>query len=178
MLTSNVCRFLLTQQMFSLLAAHCLWPKPYFKALKVISNIYVTIAGQSFDLMDVKINSDWKFNKEKYDADVAVLSLFNPVALSDKIHPICLPPLNSGTNVLVVPGGIIVSILRIISERFSYQSSCVTGRVKFIGNIKRKRTRCGREERRMFPKLPQDRSEPIVENFLRKLAGRRGSFAK
>lgn len=88
-----------------------MWPKPYFKNLKSIANIYVTIDGKPLELMDVKVHSDWKFNKDNYDADVAVLALFNPITLTEKIHPVCLPPLSGGTNVVVVPGGIAVSLL-------------------------------------------------------------------
>lgn len=118
-MTSNICLFLFLRfKCFSQLAAHCLWPKPYFKSLKVIANIYLTIGGQSYDLMDIKIHSDWKFNKDKYDADVALLSLFNPVTLSEKVHPICLPPAASGSNVLVIPGGVAVSFFYFMKQQF------------------------------------------------------------
>jgi len=105
-----ICRGVLVSNQHALIAAHCLWPKPYFKSLKVISNIFLTINGQSVELMDIKIHSDWKFNKDHFDADVAVLSLFNPITPSDKVHPICLPPLTSGSNVLVVPGGVAAGV--------------------------------------------------------------------
>jgi hypothetical protein len=92
---------------FISLAAHCLWPKPYFKTLKDISNIYVTIGEDAFDLADVRTHSDWKFNYGKFDADIAVITLFNPVTISNSVQPICLPVQNSGS--LIVPGGIFVS---------------------------------------------------------------------
>lgn len=91
---------------FLLSAAHCLWPKSYHKALKVIDNVYVTINNQNIDLMDVKINSDWKFNKNVFDADVAIVSLFNPVEFSNEVMPICLPPFSGP---LIQPGGVVVS---------------------------------------------------------------------
>lgn len=119
--TLDICCFLHGKR-FSLLAAHCLWPKPYFKSLKVISNIYLTINGQSVELMDIKIHSDWKFNKDNYDADVAVLSLFNPITLSDKVHPICLPPLTTGSNVVVIPGGVAVSFSLSFCKRSLYSN--------------------------------------------------------
>lgn len=82
-----------------------MWPKSYFKTLKVIANIYATIGGESFDLMDVRIHEDWKFNKNKlYDGDVAVITLFNPVTAM----PICIPPHNSG--VLIRPDGVVVRL--------------------------------------------------------------------
>lgn len=59
--------------------------------------------------MDVKIHSDWKFNKNTYDADVAIVSLFRPVTLSNTVQPVCLPPRES--NAIIVPGGVVVRIL-------------------------------------------------------------------
>lgn len=69
------------------------------------------VGGQTFDLVDVKIHGDWKFNKDVFDADIAVVSLFNPVQFSDSVQPICLPPQSSGS--LVLAGGVVVR------ERFS-----------------------------------------------------------
>lgn len=81
-----------------------MWPKQYHKALKVISNVYATIGGETHELMDVRIHEDWKFNKNNYDADVAVVTLFNPV----NVMPICLPPHNSGA--LIRPSGVVVRL--------------------------------------------------------------------
>jgi glutathione peroxidase-family protein len=82
-----------------------LWPKPYFKALKETNNVYVTINNVNVDLSDVKINSDWNFNKNVFDGDVALVTLFNPVTISNEIQPICLPPFSGP---LVQPGGVVV----------------------------------------------------------------------
>lgn len=81
-----------------------MWPKPYYKTLKVISNIYATIGDETHDLMDVRIHEDWKFNKNNFDADVAVVTLFNPI----NNMPICLPPPNAGD--LIRPGGVVVRL--------------------------------------------------------------------
>ena len=56
--------------------------------------------------MDVKIHSEWKFNKNVFDADIAIVTLFNPVQLSNEVLPICLPPFSGP---LVQPGGLVVS---------------------------------------------------------------------
>lgn len=71
------------------------------------TNVRVTVGvgPEKIDLMDVKIHPDWKFNGAKYDADVAVVTLFNPVS----VMPICLAP--GGASDIVVPGGIFVSSL-------------------------------------------------------------------
>lgn len=70
------------------------------------TNIQVTVGvgGNHVDLMDVKIHPEWKFNKDKYDADVAVVTLFNAV----NVMPICLPP--PGSSDIIVPDGIFVSL--------------------------------------------------------------------
>lgn len=54
--------------------------------------------------MDVRIHEDWKFNKNNFDADVAVVTLFNPI----NVMPICLPPPNAGA--LIRPGGVVVRL--------------------------------------------------------------------
>lgn len=63
------------------------------------------IGNERFDLMDVRIHEDWKFNKDKFDADIAVVTLFNPTTA----QPICVPPHNSGN--LIRPNGVVVRIL-------------------------------------------------------------------
>jgi hypothetical protein len=55
--------------------------------------------------MEVRIHEDWKFNHAKFDADIAVVTLFNPVDLQ-QAQPICLPSPNSGE--IIRNGGIIV----------------------------------------------------------------------
>lgn len=108
-LSSRADCFMSLQMFFRFIrtAAHCLFPKSYHNSLMDTTNVQVTIGvgGKHIDLMDVKIHPEWKFNKEKYDADVAVVTLFNPV----DIMPICLPP--AGTSDVIVPGGIFVSSL-------------------------------------------------------------------
>lgn len=69
--------------------------------------VQVEIDNNVFDLNDVKIHPDWKFNKGNYDADIAVLTLFNSVVTSKNVQPICLSP--AGTGDVVVPGGVFVS---------------------------------------------------------------------
>lgn len=108
-------------QMFSRLiqtAAHCLFPKPYHNSLMDTTNVQVTVGvgGKHIDLMDVKIHPEWKFNTKKYDADVAVVTLFNPV----DVMPICLPP--AGTNDIIVPNGIFVSSKTIDLKMFVKKS--------------------------------------------------------
>jgi hypothetical protein len=56
-------------------------------------------------LTDVKITSDWKFNKNSFDADIAVVSLFNPVEITNDVQPICLPPFSWP---LIQAGGVVV----------------------------------------------------------------------
>lgn len=101
-----LCMGTLISKQHVLIAAHCLFPKPYHNSLMDTTNVQVTVGvgGKHVDLMDVKIHPEWKFNKEKYDADVAVVTLFNPV----DVMPICLPP--AGTSDVIVPGGIFAGI--------------------------------------------------------------------
>lgn len=63
--------------------------------------------------MNIKFHPDWKFNKGNYDADIAIVTLFGPVALTDTVQPICLPAQNDG--VLIAPDGIVVSFQRDLS---------------------------------------------------------------
>lgn len=95
---------------FLCIAAYCLWPKPYFVALKDNANIYVTIGNENVELQDIKIHPEWKFNRENYDADVAVVTFFNPVKISNVVQPICLPAHAPG--VIVANNGVVVSYLR------------------------------------------------------------------
>jgi len=88
-----------------LFAAHCLWPKPYFDALKANANVYVTIKNANAELMDVKVHPDWKFNKGNFDADIAVVTLFGPVTITETVQPICLPGQNDG--VLIAQDGVV-----------------------------------------------------------------------
>lgn len=42
-------------------------------------------------VFDIIIHPDWKFNERKFDADIAVVVLTEPVDLSDEIQLVCLP---------------------------------------------------------------------------------------
>ena len=67
------------------------------------TNVQVTVGNNVYDLSDVKIHPDWKFNKENYDGDVAIVTLFNPIR---DVQPICLP--HKGDNGIIMPGGVFV----------------------------------------------------------------------
>lgn len=103
----------LTVFCFICLAAHCLWPKLYFDALKDNANVYVTIKNANAELMDVKVHPDWKFNKGNYDADIAVVTLFGPVTITETVQPICLPGQNDGF--LIAQNGVVVSLKKCFS---------------------------------------------------------------
>ena len=93
-----------------------MWPKPYFETLKDNANVYVTIKNANAELMDVQIHPDWKFNKGAYDADIAIVSLFNPVTITETVQPICLPDQNDG--VLIAQDGVVVSYHRIFLYKY------------------------------------------------------------
>lgn len=101
-----LCMGTLISKQHVLIAAHCLFPKPYHSSLMDTTNVQVTIGvgGTHINLMDVKIHPEWKFNEAKYDADVAVVTLLNPV----NVMPACLPP--AGTDNVIVPDGIFAGI--------------------------------------------------------------------
>ena len=58
--------------------------------------------------MDIQIHPEWKFNKENYDADIAVVTLFGPVDVTETVQPICLPEQNDG--VLIAQDGVVVCV--------------------------------------------------------------------
>lgn len=87
--------------------------------------VQVQIGKDVVDLADVKIHKDWKFNKGSYDADIAVLTLFNPVSISSAVQPICLSP--RGTGDIVVPGGVFVSLELLNETKKALMKACFTG---------------------------------------------------
>ncbi|KAG4077905.1 hypothetical protein HA402_013839 [Bradysia odoriphaga] len=87
-----------------LTAAHCIQTK--FKLAK-LSPDEITVRLGAYNLADrsetdafnrsvtaIHIHPDWKFNEEKYDADIAILVLTDSVSFSDHIRPVCMPPEN------------------------------------------------------------------------------------
>lgn len=56
--------------------------------------------------MDVRVHPEWNFNRDSYDADIAVLTLFSTLKLSDSVQPVCVSP--NGGNIVVNENGIFV----------------------------------------------------------------------
>lgn len=47
--------------------------------------------SRNSSVMYIVVHPDWNFNKEPYDADIAVIGLDDPIEYSNFIQPICLP---------------------------------------------------------------------------------------
>lgn len=46
------------------------------------------------NVTQIYVHPDWKYNDEKYDADIAILVLNENLTFSDHIRPVCMPPRN------------------------------------------------------------------------------------
>lgn len=49
------------------------------------------LGSKIIPVWDFVLHSDWKFEEEKFDADIAIVVLTETVDLSRQIHPVCLP---------------------------------------------------------------------------------------
>lgn len=47
--------------------------------------------AKTVDVWEIILHPDWNINSEKYDADLAVVVLKEPVVFNANIQPICLP---------------------------------------------------------------------------------------
>lgn len=47
----------------------------------------------------INIHTDWNFQHERFDADVAVLVLNEKIKFDDFIQPVCLPKINNDNNI-------------------------------------------------------------------------------
>lgn len=109
-----LCTGTLISDRHALFAAHCLWPKPYFNSLKDNANVYVTIKNANSELVQIKIHPDWKFNKGNYDADVAIVTLFGKVDVTETVQPICLPTQNDGN--LIANDGVVAGTNKVDNQ--------------------------------------------------------------
>lgn len=57
---------------------------------------------------DIIIHPDWDFNSEKYDADISVVVMIEPIEYSRHIQPICLPPQKNKNDEYPTGTGLIV----------------------------------------------------------------------
>lgn len=78
--------------------------------------------------MDIQFHPDWKFNKGNYDADVAIVTLFGQVTVTETVQPICLPTQNDG--VLIAPDGVVVSSQETIFVAQMFDFLFCSGRYK------------------------------------------------
>lgn len=57
---------------------------------------------------DIILHDDWDYNEEKFDADIAVLVLFEQVEYNSQIQPICLPHKSSNNDEYPTGEGVVV----------------------------------------------------------------------
>lgn len=50
-------------------------------------------------MWEINLHPDWNFNREHYDADIAIVILEAPTSWSNYIQPVCLPPQQSFNEV-------------------------------------------------------------------------------
>lgn len=91
----------MTKMFHFLSAAHCF---QYKKIAEKLSPGYVNVLLGKHDLTadnergsvkksvyEIVIHPDWDFNSEKFDADIAIVVLYEAVEFTSKIQPVCLP---------------------------------------------------------------------------------------
>lgn len=97
-------------------AAHCFQGKAN---LEKTSPVHVLVFLGKFNLEiddedgskvslvdDIIVHPDWDFNDEKFDADIAIVVLLEPVNFNGFIQPVCLP---HQSNVSPIGTGVIAS---------------------------------------------------------------------
>lgn len=70
------------------------------------------------EISEVHIHPDWRITSEKWDADLAVLVLAEPVRFTNYIQPVCL---TSDARIENYNDGIVVSFIT-VSVSFQYSS--------------------------------------------------------
>lgn len=60
-------------------------------------------------IRNIQIHPDWKYEDEKWDADLAILVMTQPITFSKYIQPVCIP---TSINIDSFESGIVVSLIR------------------------------------------------------------------
>lgn len=94
-----------SSQRFVPLAAHCfqnkgipdVLPAAYFTAMlgKFDLKVYDEVASKNSSVEKVFIHPDWDFSSDKFDADISIAVLEEPIGFTNAIQPICLPSQSS-----------------------------------------------------------------------------------
>lgn len=57
---------------------------------------------------EIQIHPDWKYEDEKWDADLAILLMTQPISFSQYIQPVCIP---TNVNLDSFESGTVVSLI-------------------------------------------------------------------
>lgn len=66
------------------------------------------------DVNSISIHPDWKVSTEKWDADIAIISFFEPVKFSQYIRPVCLSSKHPGETYNSDSGTVVRSKLALV----------------------------------------------------------------
>ncbi|KAG4071377.1 hypothetical protein HA402_004081 [Bradysia odoriphaga] len=101
-ISRRTCAHRITKMLFP--AAHCVQTKG--KLVQLTPDEIIVRLG-AYNLTDrnekdavdrivaqIYVHPDWKYNDEKYDADITILVLNENLTFSDHIRPVCMPPEN------------------------------------------------------------------------------------